>query len=282
MTMTSATQNGTLFVIATPIGNKADITFRAVDTLKTVDVILAEDTRHSITLLNYFGIQKPLESLHDYNEKEKAEGIVAKLKDGISYALISDAGTPLISDPGYNLVKLAHEHNIKVVPLPGACAFITALSATGVASDALSFFGFLPAKSAARIKKLESVQSITHTLVFYESTHRIIQSVADIGLVFGNNCEMVLAKELTKSFENLIFGTVLEVIQWLNADPLHTKGEFVLIISPRTVIDDESKDIETLKILLNELPLKQAVKIAVALTGKSKNELYQKALEIEV
>jgi 16S rRNA (cytidine1402-2'-O)-methyltransferase len=281
MTMTSATQNGTLYVIATPIGNKGDITFRALETLKTVDVILAEDTRHSITLLNFFGIKKPLESLHDYNEKDKAEVIVAKLKDGISYALISDAGTPLISDPGYNLVKLAHENKIKVVPIPGACAFIAALSAAGVPCDAISFFGFLPAKSTARIKKLESVQSIANTLVFYESTHRILQSIEDIALVFGHNCEMVLAKELTKSFENLIFGTVLDIKKWLSEDSAHIKGEFVLIISPRNLVEDASKDIETLKILLKELPLKQAVKIAVALTGKSKNELYQKALEIE-
>ena len=277
---TSATENGTLFVVATPIGNRSDISLRALEILKAVGVILAEDTRHSLQLLNAYGIKKPLKSLHEHNEKEKSDMVLARLKDGESFALLSDAGTPLISDPGYVLVNLAKQHGIKVVPIPGACAFITALQAAGVTCDALSFFGFLPAKSSARLQRLKELQGISHTLIFYESTHRIIDCVTDIGSVFGDDACVVIAKELTKTYENIIRGTVKEVLSWFAGDSQNIKGEFVVIIPARVQAEESSYDLSALKILLEELPLKQAVKLAAKIMDKPKNELYQIALEL--
>ena len=278
---TSATENGTLFVVATPIGNRSDISLRALEILKAVGVILAEDTRHSLQLLNAYGIKKPLKSLHEHNEKEKAESVLASLKQGESFALLSDAGTPLISDPGYVLVNLAKQNGIKVVPIPGACAFITALQVAGVTCDALSFFGFLPAKSSARLQKLKELQGISHTLLFYESTHRIIDCVTDIGNVFGEDADVVIAKELTKTYENIVRGTVAEVLLWFARDSQNVKGEFVVIIPAREQIQESSYDLSTLKTLMDELPLKQAVKLAAKIMDKPKNELYQIALELK-
>lgn len=278
---TSATENGRLFVVATPIGNKNDITLRALEILKTVGVILAEDTRHSLQLLNMYGIKKPLQSLHEHNEQDKAAAIIAQLKNGENYALLSDAGTPLISDPGYILVNLAQQEGIQVVPIPGACAFITALQAAGVACDALSFFGFLPAKSTARVKRLEELSLFPHSLLFYESTHRIISCIEDIGSVFGSDTLVVIAKELTKRHENIIRGQVTEVLAWLQEEPQNTKGEFVVIIPPRVFKLTSDYDVATLHILLDELPLKQAVKLAAKIMHKPKNELYQIALQIK-
>lgn len=278
----SATTMGTLYIVATPIGNREDITLRALNILQSVDTILAEDTRHSMQLLTLLGIKKPLASLHAHNEAEKSEAIISALEQGKTFALISDAGTPLISDPGYPLVKLAQSHGITVVPIPGACAFIAALSAAGVPCDAFSFFGFLPAKQAARCHKLESLRTIDHTLVFYESTHRIIESIDDIALVFGDDCELVLAKELTKTFERFITGNSATVKAWLHADPGHCKGEFVLIIPPRMLKQEpDHKTTTLLSVLLKEVPLKQAVKLAAQLTNESKNDLYKLALELQ-
>lgn len=277
----SATTMGTLYIVATPIGNRDDITLRALNVLQSVDTILAEDTRHSIQLLTLLGIKKPLVSLHAHNEASKSDTIIEALKQGKSFALISDAGTPLISDPGYPLVNHAQSHGITVVPIPGACALIAALSAAGVPCDTFSFFGFLPAKHTARCHKLESLRSIEHTLVFYESTHRIVDSIDDIATVFGSNCELVLAKELTKTFERFIAGNSATVKAWLQADPGHCKGEFVLIIPPRVLQDEpHTKTTTLLTILLKELPLKQAVKLAAQLTNGNKNELYKLALEL--
>ncbi len=278
----SATTTGTLFIVATPIGNRDDITLRALNILETVDTILAEDTRHSMQLLNLLGIKKPLVSLHAHNEANKSESIIAALQQGKSFALISDAGTPLISDPGFPLVKLAQSHGINVIPIPGACALITALSAAGVPCDTFSFFGFLPARQSARRSKLESLQGIDHTLVFYESTHRIEECIDDMATVFGNDFELVLAKELTKTFERFIAGNCATIKTWLQADPGHCKGEFVLIIPPRVQSNDTSNHtINLLKVLLKEIPLKQAVKIAAQLTDENKNELYKIALELQ-
>ena len=281
MTATSATENGTLFVVATPIGNRSDISLRALEILKTVGVILAEDTRHSLQLLNAYGIKKPLKSLHEHNEKEKAEMVLAKIMEGESFALLSDAGTPLISDPGYVLVNLAKQRGIKVVPIPGACAFITALQAAGVTCDALSFFGFLPAKSSARLQRLEELALISHTLLFYESTHRIIDCVTDIGRVFGEDTCVAIAKELTKTYENIIRGTVTEVLAWFADDAQNIKGEFVVIIPAREQVDASNYDLAALRILMDELPLKQAVKLAAKIMDKPKNELYQIALNLK-
>ena len=281
MTPTSATSAGILYIVATPIGNRDDITLRALATLEQVDTILAEDTRHSRQLLTALGIKKPLVSLHAHNEGSKSDTIITALLQGQSFALISDAGTPLISDPGYPLVKLARAQNIPVVPIPGACALITALSAAGVPSDTFTFAGFLPAKQAARRQKLETLIHIDHTLMFYESTHRILDSIDDIAHVFGESCALVMAKELTKTFERFVAGTCAEVKDWLLSDSGHCKGEFVLIIPPRLIENKEDFEQENLlSILLAELPLKQAVKLACQLTNANKNIVYKMALDL--
>ena len=278
---TSARTAGTLYIIATPIGNREDITLRALSTLESVDIILAEDTRHSGQLLTALGIKKPMVSLHAHNEGNKSDQIIETLLQGKSCALISDAGTPLISDPGFPLVRLAQSKQISVVPIPGACALITALSAAGVACDTFTFCGFLPAKQTARRQKLASLRDSEHTLVFYESTHRIIDCLDDIAAVFGIPCELVLAKELTKTFERFVSGSTSTIKAWLLADSNHTKGEFVLIIPPQAIIKETAAHELVLTILLAELPLKQAVSLACQLTKAPKNELYQMALELQ-
>ncbi|HIG0327583.1 TPA: 16S rRNA (cytidine(1402)-2'-O)-methyltransferase [Legionella pneumophila] len=281
MTNTLATDLGTLYIVATPIGNREDISFRALNTLKNVDLILAEDTRHSKQLLTSLGIKNNLSSLHAHNEANKSKEIIEKLLHGKSIALISDAGTPLISDPGFPLVKQAHEHHIPVVPVPGACALIAALSAAGVPCDSFAFLGFLPAKQSARRHELQSLRSAPYTLVFYESTHRIIDSLNDIAEIYGQDCELVLAKEITKSFERFVSGKIREIIDWLLSDPGHTKGEFVLIFPPRSLNEELHSHEKLLKILLEELPLKQAVTIACKLTNANKNQLYEEALKLK-
>ena len=280
MTASTAT-SGTIYVVATPIGHLEDISQRAIQVLKSVDKIYAEDTRHSKKLLAALGIQKPLTSLHAFNEHDKSFHVINQLKEGGSIALISDAGTPLISDPGFPLIKLAHENNINVSPIPGACALIAALSAAGVPTDIFTFAGFLPAKKTARIKQLERLSIHAHTLVFYESTHRIESCIEDIAFVFGTDSSLVLAKELTKTFETIKNDTVLNIKQWLSADSNRCKGEFVLIIPPLNAIKENNTDTKILQILLAELPVKQAVKIAAKMTDTNKNELYQLAIQLK-
>lgn len=275
----SASTSGTLYVVATPIGNLNDISLRAVETLRAVDTILCEDTRHSRPLLHHLGIQKPLLSLHAHNEHNKVSSILESLICGQSIALISDAGTPLISDPGYPLVHAAREANIVVVPIPGPCAFITALSAAGVPCDAISFFGFLPPKSKARQEKLASLMHINHTLVFYESTHRIQACLEDLADIFGNSCELVVAKELTKTYEHFIQGSISIVQAWFQAQAAHYKGEFVVIVPPRKIEQTDNQGEQILKMLLKELPLKKAVKLAAEISNSAKNDLYQLALD---
>ncbi len=281
MTNSLATGIGTLYIVATPIGNREDITFRALAVLKSVDFILAEDTRHSVQLLTSLGVKNNLESLHAHNENDKSKHIIEKLLAGKSIALISDAGTPLISDPGFLLVKLARQQQIPVIPVPGACALITALCAAGIPCDSFLFLGFLPAKSQARKSKLESLRTEPHTLIFYESTHRILECLDDLGDLYGQTCEIVLAKELTKTFERFISGSLLEVKNWLLSEPAHVKGEFVLLIPPRPAAPEPDIHEKLLNVLLDELPLKQAVAIACKLSNGSKNELYEKALAIK-
>lgn len=281
MTNSLATGLGTLYVVATPIGNRDDITLRALNTLKTVDFVLAEDTRHSMQLFTSLGIKNNLISLHAHNEGDKSIHIIEQLLAGKSAALISDAGTPLISDPGYPLVKLARQNNISVVPVPGPSALIAALSAAGVPCDAFLFIGFLPAKQQARKNKLTELKEEPYTLIFYESTHRIVECLDDIIDSYGEHCEMVLAKELTKTFERFETGTATHVKEWLLADPGHTKGEFVIIIPPRPNTTTSLPNNEMLTVLLQELPLKQAVAIACKLTKGNKNELYDAALKIK-
>ncbi|TAL59206.1 MAG: 16S rRNA (cytidine(1402)-2'-O)-methyltransferase [Legionella sp.] len=272
---------GTLYVIATPIGNRDDITLRALQLLKSVDLILAEDTRHSLPLLSALGIKNQLSSLHAHNEGDKSKDIIEQLLAGKNIALISDAGTPLISDPGYPLVKLARQHDIPVIPIPGACALITALSAAGMPCDSFLFLGFLPAKTVARKNKLAELKNEPHTLVFYESTHRILDCLDDLIEVYGPDRDITLAKELTKTFERFESGSAVAVKNWLLADPGHVKGEFVLIIPPCEIKDDIAAYDALLKVLLAEMPLKQAVNIACKLSDANKNELYERALQLK-
>jgi 16S rRNA (cytidine1402-2'-O)-methyltransferase len=279
MVKNSATSVGSLYIVATPIGNCNDISLRALEVLKSVDAILSEDTRHSLPLLTSLGIKKPLLPLHAHNESHKSEKIIAHLEQGQSLALISDAGTPLICDPGFPLVRLARQKYIPVIPIPGACAFVTALSAAGIACDTFTFAGFLPAKSLARQKKLNSLMANGHTLIFYESTHRIIDCVDDIRQIYGDDYQFVLAKELTKTFERFINGTGSEIKNWLTAENSHSKGEFVLILPAKLQEKDQQREEEILSILLKELSLKQAVKIASQLTNTPKNTLYKLAID---
>ena len=273
----------TLYIVATPIGNLDDITLRAIDTLKRVDLIAAEDTRHSGLLLQHLGIKAKLFSLHDHNEQEKAHVLIEKLLSGISIALVSDAGTPLINDPGYHLVKACRENGIKVVPIPGACAAIAALSVAGLPSDKFIYEGFLPAKSKARQDSLVSLITEPRTMIFYESTHRLLETLKDMQTIFGANKQIVLAKELTKTWETIVSFPVNELIDWLNQDASRQKGEFVLIVAGYTESnkDIDPKAINTLKLLQKELPLKKAAAITAEIYGLKKNQLYQIGLNLE-
>lgn len=282
MTSAITIEPATLYIVATPIGNLGDITLRAIDTLKHVDLVAAEDTRHSGLLLQHLGIQAKLYPLHDHNEQQKAQQLIDRLKSGISIALISDAGTPLINDPGYHLVKACHEQSIRVVPIPGACAAITALCVSGLPTDRFCYEGFLPAKSKARIDYLNQLMEETRTLVFYESTHRIIDSLQDMLQVFGTQRSLVLAKELTKSWETVIQKPIDQVINWLQEDDNRQKGEFVLIVEgyhKNTANDIDPNAIKLLNRLQQELPLKKAAAIVADMYGLKKNQLYQRGLD---
>ena len=276
---------GSLYVVATPIGNLADITQRACDVLSNVACIAAEDTRHSGVLLRELGIRTPLISLHDHNESARISLITERLQQGDDIALISDAGTPLIADPGYKLVHALRELGLPVKTIPGPCALIAALSIAGQPTDAFIFDGFLPSKSGERTKHLQSLSTERRTLVFYESRHRIAGALNDIASVFGSERSMTLLKELTKHFEQTIIGTVEHVQAWLAAEPGRVKGEFVLAIhgdkSPVKKDDLPATAIETLQVLREELPLKQAVSLTSKLTGCSKNRIYAYALTME-
>jgi len=275
--------NGILYIVATPIGNLQDITQRALDTFQQVDLIAAEDTRHSGLLLSHYGIKKPFFALHDHNEQQKAGALVEKLLQGVNIALISDAGTPLISDPGFHLVRQCRQAGIQVVPLPGACAAITALCASGIASDRFCFEGFLPAKSKARLDKLKNVENEDRTLIFYESTHRILDSLADMQTVFGGERYVVLAREITKTWETIHGDNLAELLSWLQEDPNRTKGEMVVIVEGKT--QEENNDeispqaVKALELISQELPLKKAAAIVAELYGYKKNQLYQFGLE---
>ena len=270
---------GILYIVATPIGNLQDITQRALDTFAQVDLIAAEDTRHSGLLLSHYGIKKPFFALHDHNEQEKAHILVEKLKQGSNIALISDAGTPLISDPGFHLVRQCREAGIRVIPLPGACAAITALCASGIASDRFCFEGFLPAKSKARRDKLENIAEEDRTLIFYESTHRILDTLEDMQSVLGEERYIVLAREITKTWETITGNTIKNLREWLLEDPNRIKGEMVLIVEgkPKSDNNDEisPQAVKALELIAEELPLKKAAAIVAELYGYKKNALYQ-------
>jgi 16S rRNA (cytidine1402-2'-O)-methyltransferase len=280
----ASTASGVLYVVPTPIGNLGDMVPRAVEVLQTVDVIAAEDTRHSGKLLQFFQVGTPMVAYHDHSGDQRERDLLARLQAGESVALISDAGTPLISDPGYRLVALAREAGIKVVPIPGACAAIAALSASGLPSDRFSFEGFLPAKSGARKSVLQDLLQDSRTLIFYESPHRIVASLTDMAEVFGGERQLVLAREISKTFETFLVGRVAEVLQQVIADENQQRGEFVLLLrgyeAPLDPTGPNPEACRVMRLLLNEsLPLKQAASLAAQITGEKKNRLYDWALE---
>ena len=274
---------GTLYVVATPIGNLDDISARALKVLRDVALIAAEDTRHSMRLMQHFGIPTPLAACHEHNERDEGSRFLSRLQAGDDVALISDAGTPLISDPGYHLVRQVRAAGIKVVPVPGPCALIAALSAAGLPSDRFIFEGFLPAKAVGRRARLEAVKEEPRTLIFYEAPHRILECLEDMELVFGGDRVALLARELTKTFETLNGLPLSELRAWVASDSNQQRGECVVLVAGWQAPEgDEAVSAETLRVLdllLKEMPLKRAAAVAAEITGVRKNLLYQVALE---
>jgi 16S rRNA (cytidine1402-2'-O)-methyltransferase len=274
----------TLYVVATPIGNLQDITLRALEVLKTVDVVAAEDTRHTSHLLSHFAIQKKLIAVHEHNEQKSAQILLERLRAGESIALVTDAGTPGISDPGAIVVDVLREAGVKVVPVPGASAVIAALSASGITANGYVFYGFLPASGSQRRKTLEALKDYSSTLVFYEAPHRIIECVEDLAKVLGGERRITIARELTKTFETFHRCVLQDAKGWLESDPNQQRGEFVLLVEAAAVVEeaDITEDAERiLRLLLADLPLKQAVKLATEITGVKKNILYEFALKLK-
>ncbi len=275
--------SGILYIVATPLGNLGDMTPRAVETLTQVQVIAAEDTRHSLPLLRHFGIVTPCIALHDHNERERSAELITRLQAGENIALISDAGTPLISDPGYHLVRAAREHGLRVVPVPGPSALIAALSVSGLPTDRFVFEGFLPAKATARRQRLEELRIDSRTVVFFESGHRIVDSLQDMAQVLGLARRAVVARELTKIFETIQGDTLSGLCQWVQVDHHQQKGEFVVLVQGADGAENAAADAEAeriVRLLLNELPVKQAAALAAKITGQKKNFLYSMALKI--
>lgn len=272
-----------LYVVATPIGNREDISTRAIQTLEQVNCIAAEDTRHSRILLDFYGIKTPFIALHEHNERESAQGILARIQAGEAIALISDAGTPLLSDPGYFLVRQVQEAGLLVIPIPGACAPIAALSAAGLPTDRFCFEGFLPAKSSSRLKFLQQLVKETRTLIFFESPHRIMESLRALCEVFGQDREAAIARELTKKFETIRRDTLGALLEWLITDENQQRGEFVILVHGAILSPQEDEqDVrarEIIEILSKELPLAQTVKLTAAITGLKKNQVYDLALQ---
>lgn len=285
VTLSSAQNStmGTLYVVATPIGNLDDITARALRVLREVSLIAAEDTRHSARLMQHFGIGTPLAACHEHNEREQGSHFITRLLSGADVALISDAGTPLISDPGYHLVRNARAAGIRVVPVPGPSALITALSAAGLPSDRFIFEGFLPAKTAGRRARLEQVKEEPRTLIFYEAPHRILECLEDMQLVFGGERPALLARELTKTFETLKGLPLVDLAAWVAADSNQQRGECVVLVAGWQAPEGEDalsvEALRVLDLLLQDLPLKRAAALAAEITGVRKNLLYQAALD---
>lgn len=275
--------SGTLYVIATPIGNLEDISERAVRVLNQVDLIAAEDTRHSGKLLRHLGIHKSLVSVHEHNEEQQLNRLLQVLAEGRSIGLISDAGTPLVSDPGFRLVQAVRLAGFTVSPVPGPSSVIAALSAAGLPTDRFSFEGFLPAKSGARLKALTALATDPRTLVFFESPRRVLATMKDMVAVFGEDREGAVARELTKAFETIRSANLVELQHWLEADSDQQRGEFVLLVAGyRPVVADEDLVAaeRVLRILMAELPTRQAAALAAELTGVSRNRLYELALTL--
>lgn len=269
---------GELFVVATPIGNLEDMVPRAVQTLQSVDLIAAEDTRHSARLLQHFNILTPMKAYHDYSSEQASLNLIERLQSGQRIALISDAGTPLISDPGYKLVALAREAGIKVTPIPGACALIAALCASGLPTDRFRFEGFLPAKSGKRETVLKLWVDSEETIIFYESPHRILSCLEDFQRVLGASRELVLARELTKTFETFLQGSIEQVLKQVEEDPNQRKGEMVLMLAPAEKSQEQtvsSEAMRLMRLLSKELPPRQAAGIAAEFSGDKKKSIYE-------
>lgn len=277
--------DGKLYVVATPIGNLADFSFRAVEILKDVDLIAAEDTRHAKMLLQHYAINNKLVSLHQHNEEKVAPGLIDKIKNGLNIALVSDAGTPLLSDPGMPLVKLAKQQGIEVSPIPGACALIAALSVSGLPVTRFTFEGFLPRTSSARRTFFGKKKSDPATWVFYESSHRILASLEDLLETLSGERRIVIARELTKIYETVVNDTLENVLEQVRSNGNMQKGEFVVLVEGAVIeknvseISEEQKRI--LLVLLKECSIKTAVAMAVEITGARKKVLYQAALEMK-
>lgn len=274
---------GTLYVVATPIGNLQDITLRALDILRGVDTIAAEDTRNTTHLLNHFAIGAKLMAVHEHNEYHAAARLIEMLQSGKSVALVSDAGTPAVSDPGAHLVAKVREAGLRVVPIPGANAAISAFSAAGITAPHFLFYGFLPHSSSGRKRELAALKALPYTLVFYESPHRIVASMEDLREVLGDGRTITIARELTKLFEAIHTCTLEAAPDWIKADQNRQKGEFVLLVSGAEIpeiigVGEEAQ--RTLQILLAAMPLKQAVKLAAEISGAKKNALYELALQM--
>ncbi|SEM38229.1 16S rRNA (cytidine1402-2'-O)-methyltransferase [Luteibacter sp. UNCMF331Sha3.1] len=272
----STSRPGTLHVVATPIGHRDDIGARAIETLRRVKVVAAEDTRHTRPLLQHLGIDTPLLALHDHNERTAVEGIVERLRAGDDVALVSDAGTPLISDPGFRLVRAARAAGFRVSPVPGPSAVVAALSVAGLPSDRFVFEGFLPAKAGARRSRLAELAGEPRTLIFYESSHRILESLQDMRDVFGAMREAVVARELTKMFETVLDGALETLVGTVAADPNQQRGEFVVMVAGREAGEDErlAEGLRVFGILKEELPPAKAAKMAAAITGAPRKALY--------
>jgi 16S rRNA (cytidine1402-2'-O)-methyltransferase len=271
---------GQLNIVSTPIGNLRDITFRAIEVLKSVDLILAEDTRVAQKLLNHYAIENKITYFNLINENQKTKTLIKKLKEGKNIALIADAGTPLISDPGYLLIRSAREESIQVIPVPGCSAAIAALTASGIASDKFTFYGFLPKTKVKRAKELRKLTNRSETLIFYESVHRIVNTIESMKEIFGENRNAVLCKEITKLYESFLGSNLLEISNYLSNNPDRLKGEFTIIVQGKrnTSIDYEKIDF-ILSLLTLELSLKSSIKICAKITGYSKKIIYAYALE---
>ncbi|MFT6301465.1 MAG: 16S rRNA (cytidine1402-2'-O)-methyltransferase [Granulosicoccus sp.] len=276
----------TLYIVATPIGNRDDLSARAIELLQQVDRIYAEDTRHSLPLLRHHGIDTRAWALHEHNEESQIDMVIEHLNTGASAALITDAGTPLISDPGYRLVRACHGAGVRVSTVPGPCAVTAALSVSGLPTDRFQFVGFPPSKSGARQKWLQPLAQLPHTIVIYESPHRIIDCLNDIASVFGYSRPMTLARELTKRFETLLHGPVRDVISTVQGDANQQRGEFVLVLAGTAMQDESSQEVmpaadldKTLSVLLEHLPVKTVARCAAELCGVTRKTAYDRALQ---
>ena len=275
-------EKGALYVVATPIGNLGDLSHRAIEVLQNVTVIAAEDTRHTRRLLQQFEIDTGCLALHEHNERKVTASLLQRMQQGESIALVSDAGTPLLSDPGYHLVNEASVSGLRVIPVPGPSAIMAALSTAGLPTDRFCFEGFLPSKTTARCSRLEVLCQTTATLVFFEAPHRILATLADMQRIFGAERQAVLARELTKTFETFLRGTLAEIYQQVSDDENQQKGEIVLLVHGASPVKAGEIDAETervLNILLRDLPVKQAAALASEITGVKKNLLYQQAIK---